>query len=143
MSSYNSRCRPRSEDENRFVYGRYRHPTQNRHPMHQPHSPHSTHSFGHHSHHGHAHSHASHGAHSSHTHLHQDEEGIYESADHHDRSMVDPRVNARETPDSERYAVLHSAFIHSHHSPIHTQTHTYSIRVVSLKYTKFPHSLRI
>ncbi|XP_031627825.1 disintegrin and metalloproteinase domain-containing protein unc-71 [Contarinia nasturtii] len=106
MSSYNSRCRPRSEDENRFVYGvtRYRHPTQNRHPMHQPHSPHSTHSFGHHSHHGHAHGHVSHGAHSSHhsshTHLHQDEEGIYESADHHDRSMVDPRVN-RETPDSE------------------------------------------
>lgn len=102
MSSYNSRCRPRSEDENRFVYGRYRHPPQNRNPMHQPHSPHSTHSFGHHSHHSHTHGHAHSSHHSSRTHLHQNEdEGIYESADHHDRSMVDPRIN-RETPDSER-----------------------------------------
>lgn len=104
LSSYN-RCRTRTDDENsRFVYGRFRHP-QNRHPMHQPHSPHSAHSFSHHSHHSHTHGHASHGAHSSqhssHTHLHQDEESIYESADHHDRSMVDSRVD-RDTPDSER-----------------------------------------
>lgn len=84
------------------MYGRYRHPTQNRHPVHQPHSPHT---FGHHTHHGHAHGHASHGAHSSHhsshTHLHQDEDGIYESADHHDRQVVNNRVD-RDTPDSER-----------------------------------------
>lgn len=104
LSSYNSRCRPRSEDESRFVYGRYRHPTQ-RHAIHQPHSPHSTHSYGH-AHHSHTHGHVSHGHsshHSSHTHLQDDGEGIYETADHHDRSMVvDPRVNDRETPDSER-----------------------------------------
>ncbi|XP_055712336.1 disintegrin and metalloproteinase domain-containing protein unc-71 isoform X4 [Phlebotomus papatasi] len=99
LSSFSSRCRPRSDDESRFVYGRYRHPPQpNRHPAHQAHSPHS---FTHHTHHGHAHGHASHGAHSSHhsshTHLHQDEEGIYESAD---RNVVDNRVD-RDTPDSE------------------------------------------
>ncbi|XP_055390177.1 disintegrin and metalloproteinase domain-containing protein unc-71 isoform X3 [Condylostylus longicornis] len=97
--SYSSRCRPRSDDESRFVYGRYRHPPANRHP-HQSHSPHA---FGHHTHHSHAHGHPSHGPHSSHhsshTHLHQDEEGIYESADHHDRT-VDARID-RETPDSE------------------------------------------
>lgn len=85
------------------MYGRFRHPP-NRHPMHQPHSPHSAHSFGHHAHHSHTHGHT-HGAHSSHhsshTHLHQDEDGIYESADHNDRSMVDSRVD-RDTPDSER-----------------------------------------
>lgn len=100
--SYSSRCRPlRPDDESRFVYGRYRHPPQtatSRHPGHQVHSPHS---FSHHTHHGHAHGHASHGPHSSHhsshTHLHQDEDGIYESADHRDR-----QVDARETPDSER-----------------------------------------
>lgn len=100
LPSYNSRCRPRSDDESRFVYGHYRHPTQNRRPVHQPHSPHQ---FSHHTHHGHAHGHGSHGAHSSHhsshTHLHQDEDGIYETADHHER--VDGRVN-RDTPDSER-----------------------------------------
>ncbi|CAO1336972.1 unnamed protein product [Diamesa tonsa] len=93
-SSHGSRCRPRSsDDENRFVYGRYR-PT-NRHQPHQPHSPHS---FSH-THHSHAH-HTSHGGHSSHhsshTHLHQDEEGIYESADPRDRNL-DPR----DTGDSE------------------------------------------
>uniref|UniRef100_A0A182FJR9 Uncharacterized protein n=1 Tax=Anopheles albimanus TaxID=7167 RepID=A0A182FJR9_ANOAL len=65
--------------------GRYRHAAQ-RHPGHQSHSPHSPHAFAHHTHHGHAHgghaSHAGHSSHhSSHTHLHQDEEGIYESAD--------------------------------------------------------------
>ncbi|XP_037919023.1 disintegrin and metalloproteinase domain-containing protein unc-71 isoform X3 [Hermetia illucens] len=99
LPSYSSRCRPRSDDESRFVYGRYRHPTTSRHP-HQSHSPHA---FGHHAHHSHAHGHQSHGPHSSHhsshTRLHQDDEGIYESADHHDRN-VDARVN-RETPDSE------------------------------------------
>lgn len=105
LPSYNTRCRPRSEDESRFVYGRYRHPTQSRHQIHQPHSPHSVHTFGHHSHHSHAHGHVPHGAHSSHhsshTHLHQEDEGIYESADHHDRTMMDTRVD-RDTPDSER-----------------------------------------
>lgn len=97
LSSYNTRCRPRSDDE-RFVY-----PTQNRfrHPpnRHQP-SPHSPHSFGHHTHHSHTH-HSTHGGHSSHhsshTHLHQDEEGIYESADPHDRPN-----DHRDTGDSER-----------------------------------------
>ncbi|XP_037932465.1 uncharacterized protein LOC119667246 [Teleopsis dalmanni] len=95
-----SRCRPRSDEESRFAYGRYRHPTttSRQHPPHQSHSPHA---FGHHTHHSHAHGHATHGPHSSHhsshTHLHQDDEGIYESADHHERSVVDPR----ETPDSE------------------------------------------
>lgn len=106
--SYSSRCRPRSDEESRFVYGRYRHPTttsrqQQPHPSHQSHSPHA---FGHHTHHSHSHGHAAHGPHSSHhsshTHLHQDDEGIYESADHHDRSVVDPRLDPRETPDSER-----------------------------------------
>lgn len=96
QSSYSSRCRPRSsDDENRFVYGRYR-PTNSRHQPHQPHSPHS---FSH-THHSHAH-HTSHGGHSSHhsshTHLHQDEEGIYDSADPRDRNP-DPR----DTGDSER-----------------------------------------
>lgn len=105
LPSYGSRCRPRSDDESRFAYGRYRHPTQQqqRHPVHQPHSPHT---FGHHTHHGHAHGHVPHGAHSSHhsshTHLHQDDDGIYESADHHDR-QVDGRGGVdRDTPDSER-----------------------------------------
>ncbi|XP_055911634.1 disintegrin and metalloproteinase domain-containing protein unc-71 isoform X1 [Eupeodes corollae] len=97
--SYSRSCRPRSDEESRFVYGRYRHPTTSRHP-HQSHSPHA---FGHHTHHSHAHGHATHGPHSSHhsshTHLHQDDEGIYESADHHDRT-VDARID-RETPDSE------------------------------------------
>ncbi|XP_067640124.1 uncharacterized protein mmd isoform X4 [Eurosta solidaginis] len=102
--SYSSRCRPRSDEESRFAYGRYRHPqAANRHPSHQSHSPHA--SFGHHTHHSHAHGHATHGPHSSyhssHTHLHQDDEGIYESADHHDRSVVDARIDPRETPDSE------------------------------------------
>ncbi|XP_037027838.1 disintegrin and metalloproteinase domain-containing protein unc-71 [Bradysia coprophila] len=100
LPSYNSRCRPRSDEESHFVYGHYRHPTQNRRPVHQPHSPHQ---FSHHTHHGHAHGHGSHGAHSSHhsshTHLHQDEDGIYETADHRERG-VDGRVN-RDTPDSE------------------------------------------
>ncbi|XP_067640127.1 uncharacterized protein mmd isoform X7 [Eurosta solidaginis] len=103
-SSQGSRCRPRSDEESRFAYGRYRHPqAANRHPSHQSHSPHA--SFGHHTHHSHAHGHATHGPHSSyhssHTHLHQDDEGIYESADHHDRSVVDARIDPRETPDSE------------------------------------------
>ncbi|TMW43179.1 hypothetical protein DOY81_011742, partial [Sarcophaga bullata] len=89
--SYSSRCRPRADEESRFSYGRYRHPTTtSRHPSHQSHSPHA---FGHHAHHSHAHGHATHGPHSSHhsshTHLHQDDDGIYESADHHDRQMVD------------------------------------------------------
>lgn len=96
MPSFNTRCRPRSDDE-RFVYGRYRHPPPaNRH---QP-SPHSPHSFGHHSHHSHAHhsSHTGHSSHhSSHTHLHQDEEGIYETADPHERNQ-----DMRDTGDSER-----------------------------------------
>ncbi|XP_067640129.1 disintegrin and metalloproteinase domain-containing protein unc-71 isoform X9 [Eurosta solidaginis] len=102
--SSQGRCRPRSDEESRFAYGRYRHPqAANRHPSHQSHSPHA--SFGHHTHHSHAHGHATHGPHSSyhssHTHLHQDDEGIYESADHHDRSVVDARIDPRETPDSE------------------------------------------
>ncbi|XP_073834320.1 disintegrin and metalloproteinase domain-containing protein mind-meld isoform X4 [Musca autumnalis] len=101
--SYSSRCRPRAEEESRFSYGRYRHPTTtSRHPPHQSHSPHA---FGHHAHHSHAHGHATHGPHSSHhsshTHLHQDEDGIYESADPHDRSMVDQRLDPREVADSE------------------------------------------
>lgn len=104
LSSYSNRCRSRQEDENRFVYGRYRHPTQ-RHPIHQPHSPHSTHSYGH-AHHSHSHGHTAHGHsshHSSHTHLHQDDgESIYETADHHQSMVVDARINDRETPDSER-----------------------------------------
>ncbi|XP_046802620.1 uncharacterized protein LOC111677536 isoform X5 [Lucilia cuprina] len=101
--SYSSRCRPRADEESRFSYGRYRHPTTtSRHPSHQSHSPHA---FGHHAHHSHAHGHATHGPHSSHhsshTHLHQDDDGIYESADHHDRQMVDTRLDPREVPDSE------------------------------------------
>lgn len=93
QSSYSSRCRPRSsdDDQNRFVYGRYR-PTNNRH---QPHSPHSF-SHTHHSHHHSSHGHTSH--HSSHTHLHQDEEGIYESADPRERNSLD----IRDVNDSER-----------------------------------------
>uniref|UniRef100_A0A182KHI2 Uncharacterized protein n=1 Tax=Anopheles christyi TaxID=43041 RepID=A0A182KHI2_9DIPT len=89
--------------------GRYRHPASIRHQGHQSHSPHSPHSFTHHTHHGHAHGHSAHAGHSSHhsshTHLHQDEEGIYESADPvhphahpHDRSGLDQR----DTNDSER-----------------------------------------
>lgn len=42
------------------------------------------------------HGHTSH--HSSHTHLHQDEEGIYESADPRDRNALD----IRDVNDSER-----------------------------------------
>lgn len=109
--SYSSRCRPqRADEESRFSYGRYRHPTTtSRHPSHQSHSPHA---FGHHAHHSHAHGHATHGPHSSHhsshTHLHQDDDGIYESADHHDRQMVDTRLDPREVPDSERYVYMHS-----------------------------------
>lgn len=104
LPSYSNRCRPRSEDESRFVYGRYRHPTNNntnrQHPpQHQPHSPHS---FNHHTHHSHGH-HPGHAGHSSHhssrTHLHQDEDGIYESADPRDRERT---VDGRDTADSER-----------------------------------------
>lgn len=132
--SYSSRCRPRSDDESRFVYGRYRQPPQQQQqqqqsqqpqqqpllqqqqqqPVHQPQqqqpqnrhpSHHSPHSYGHHTHHGHAHGHSAHGPHSSHhsshTHLQQDDDGIYDSADHHGQ-LIDGRIN-RETPDSERY----------------------------------------
>ncbi|KAL9695020.1 hypothetical protein quinque_014305 [Culex quinquefasciatus] len=134
LPPYSSRCRPpRSDDESRFSYGaggggggggtggpgssgtgRYRHPA-SRHPAHQSHSPHSPHAFGHHTHHGHAHGHSGHGGHSSHhsshTHLHQDDEGIYESADPvhpgvhpgvvhgHDRNALSDQ---RDTNDSER-----------------------------------------
>ncbi|XP_055550304.1 uncharacterized protein LOC129732887 isoform X7 [Wyeomyia smithii] len=119
LPPYSSRCRqPRSDDESRFSYGggpgssgtgRYRHPA-SRHPAHQSHSPHSPHSFAHHTHHGHAHGHSSHAGHSSHhsshTHLHQDDEGIYESADphpvhpvhSHDRNALSDQ---RDTNDSE------------------------------------------
>uniref|UniRef100_A0A1B0AKZ8 Uncharacterized protein n=1 Tax=Glossina palpalis gambiensis TaxID=67801 RepID=A0A1B0AKZ8_9MUSC len=95
--SYSSRCRPRAEEDPRFAYGRYRHSTTtNRLPSHSPHA------FGHHAHHSHAHGHATHGPHSSHhsshTHLHQDDDGIYESAD---RSVVEARLDPREPPDSE------------------------------------------
>ncbi|XP_030378642.1 uncharacterized protein LOC115627181 [Scaptodrosophila lebanonensis] len=102
--SYSSRCRPRSDEESRFAYGaRYRQPAAaSRHTTHQSHSPHA---FGHHTHHSHAHGHAAHGPHSSHhsshTHLHQDDEGIYESADHHERGVIDARLDPQETPDSE------------------------------------------
>lgn len=84
------RCRPRSDDERGFVYGRYRHPPQpNRHPAHSPHSFHS--------HHSHSHGHGAHSSHhSSHTHLHQDEDDLYETAD---RTVID---NRHDTPDSER-----------------------------------------
>ncbi|XP_055586566.1 uncharacterized protein LOC129739173 isoform X3 [Uranotaenia lowii] len=125
LPPYSSRCRPpRSDDESRFSYGppggsggpgssgtgRYRHPA-SRHPAHQSHSPHSPHSFTHHTHHGHAHGHSSHAGHSSHhsshTHLHQDDEGIYESADPHPvHSIVHPHdrnalSDQRDTNDSE------------------------------------------
>lgn len=91
QSSYSSRCRPRSsDDENRFVYGRYR-PTNNRH---QPHSPHQ---FSHSHSHSHHPSHGRSSQHSSHTHLHQDEEGLYESAD-----PVRNSLDIRDVNDSER-----------------------------------------
>ncbi|XP_026846051.1 disintegrin and metalloproteinase domain-containing protein unc-71 isoform X2 [Drosophila persimilis] len=101
-SSYSSRCRPRSDEESRFAYGsRYRQPTPaGRHAAHQSHSPHT---FGHHTHHSHAHGHANHGPHSSHhsshTHLHQEDDGIYETADQ--RNVSDARLDPHETPDSE------------------------------------------
>ncbi|XP_033243750.1 uncharacterized protein LOC108160402 isoform X4 [Drosophila miranda] len=101
-SSYSSRCRPRSDEESRFAYGsRYRQPTPaGRHATHQSHSPHT---FGHHTHHSHAHGHANHGPHSSHhsshTHLHQEDDGIYETADQ--RNVSDARLDSHETPDSE------------------------------------------
>ncbi|XP_034671736.1 disintegrin and metalloproteinase domain-containing protein unc-71 isoform X2 [Drosophila subobscura] len=101
-SSYSSRCRPRSDEESRFAYGsRYRQPTPaGRHAQHQSHSPHQ---FGHHSHHSHAHGHATHGPHSSHhsshTHLHQEDDGLYETADQ--RNVSDARLDSQETPDSE------------------------------------------
>lgn len=73
-------------------FGRYQQRS-NRHQHHQPNSPHS---FNH-IHHSHAHhGHSSH--HSSHTHLHQDEEGIYESADPRERNAID----LRDANDSER-----------------------------------------
>ncbi|XP_060665493.1 uncharacterized protein LOC132797745 isoform X8 [Drosophila nasuta] len=103
-SSQGSRCRPRSDEDSRFAYGgRYRQPAPAaRHTTHQSHSPHA---FGHHTHHSHAHGHATHGPHSSHhsshTHLHQDDEGIYESADHHERGVLDTRLDPQETPESE------------------------------------------
>ncbi|XP_022224376.1 disintegrin and metalloproteinase domain-containing protein 33 isoform X2 [Drosophila obscura] len=101
-SSYSSRCRPRSDEESRFAYGsRYRQPTPaGRHAPHQSHSPHT---FGHHTHHSHAHGHATHGPHSSHhsshTHLQQEDDGIYETADQ--RNVSDARLDSQETPDSE------------------------------------------
>ncbi|XP_058816038.1 disintegrin and metalloproteinase domain-containing protein 33 isoform X11 [Topomyia yanbarensis] len=121
LPPYSSRCRPpRSDDESRFSYGggggpgssgtgRYRHPA-SRHPTHQSHSPHSPHSFTHHTHHGHAHGHSAHAGHSSHhsshTHLHQDDEGIYESADPHPVHPIHPHErnamsDPRDTNDSE------------------------------------------
>ncbi|XP_020805687.1 uncharacterized protein LOC110182065 isoform X2 [Drosophila serrata] len=103
--SYSSRCRPRSDDESRFTFGgRYRQPaaSSGRHAPHQSHSPHA---FGHHTHHSHAHGHATHGPHSSHhsshTHLHQEDEGIYETADQHERNIADVRLDCQVTPDSE------------------------------------------
>lgn len=96
QSSYSSRCRPRSsEEENRFVYGRYRPTTNNRH-QHQPHSPHSF-SHTHHSHLHSTHGHSSH--HSSRTHLHQDEEGIYADADPRE---IRNSLDIRDVNDSER-----------------------------------------
>jgi hypothetical protein len=93
-----SRCRQRSsDDENRFMTSYRRYPTaQNRHQHHQPNSPHS---FNH-IHHSHAHlsSHGHSSHHSSHTHLHQDDEGIYETADPRDRNALD----LRDANDSER-----------------------------------------
>ncbi|XP_063707352.1 disintegrin and metalloproteinase domain-containing protein 22 isoform X2 [Culicoides brevitarsis] len=89
LPTFGSRCRP--QEENRFVYGRYRHPPANRH---QPHSPHS---FAHHSHAHHGHTHTGHSSHhSSHTHLHQDEDGIYETAESHGNFDGN-----RDTPESE------------------------------------------
>ncbi|XP_070509632.1 disintegrin and metalloproteinase domain-containing protein 12 isoform X4 [Chironomus tepperi] len=98
-SSHGSRCRQRSsDDENRFMsYGRYQQRS-NRHQHHQPNSPHS---FNH-IHHSHAHlsSHGHSSHHSSHTHLHQDEEGIYESADPRERNAIDLRdANDSESDD--------------------------------------------
>jgi hypothetical protein len=94
QSSYSSRCRPRSsEEENRFVYGRYRPTTNSRH-QHQPHSPHSF-SHTHHSHLHSTHGHSSH--HSSRTHLHQDEEALYADADPRERAL-----DIRDVNDSER-----------------------------------------
>ncbi|XP_016973040.1 disintegrin and metalloproteinase domain-containing protein unc-71 isoform X5 [Drosophila rhopaloa] len=103
-ASYSRSCRPRSDEESRFTFaGRYRQPASSgRHAPHQSHSPHA---FGHHTHHSHAHGHATHGPHSSHhsshTHLQQEDEGIYETADHHERNVVDARLDCHETPDSE------------------------------------------
>ncbi|XP_002044233.2 uncharacterized protein LOC6620021 isoform X3 [Drosophila sechellia] len=103
-ASYSRSCRPRSDEESRFTFGgRYRQPASSgRHAPHQSHSPHA---FGHHTHHSHAHGHATHGPHSSHhsshTHLQQEDEGIYETADHHERQVVDARLDCHETPDSE------------------------------------------
>lgn len=95
QNTNSSRCRQRSsDDENRFMsYGRYRPAPPTRHQHHQPNSPHS---FNH-IHHSHAHlsSHGHSSHHSSHTHLHQDDEGIYESAD---RNAID----LRDVNDSER-----------------------------------------
>jgi hypothetical protein len=76
------------------MYGRYRTPAGSRHQHHPNHQPNSPHSFNH-IHHSHAHL-SSH--HSSHTHLHQDDEGIYESADPRERNTID----LRDVNDSER-----------------------------------------
>lgn len=74
-------------------YGRYRSQPGSRHQHHQPNSPHS---FNH-IHHSHAHhGHSSH--HSSHTHLHQDDEGIYDTADPRGVNAMD----IRDVNDSER-----------------------------------------
>lgn len=82
-SSQQSRCRGgRDDQETRFVYGRYRQPTGGRlgggsgYPHHQHHHAHHQHQ------------------------MQQDEESIYETADH-DRGVGDP---CGDTPDSERYA---------------------------------------
>lgn len=82
----NSRCRGggRDEQETRFVYGRYRQPTGGRLGGPYPHHQHQLH-HAHHAHHGPP------------THN-QDEEGIYETADH-DRGNHD---QCGDTPDSER-----------------------------------------
>lgn len=62
----------RGEDEPRFVYGRYRHPSTTGRAHSSPHSHQHTHGYM------------------------QEEEGIYESADH------DRVVDCGDTPDSER-----------------------------------------
>ncbi|XP_043067293.1 disintegrin and metalloproteinase domain-containing protein unc-71 isoform X4 [Drosophila bipectinata] len=103
-SSQGNRCRPRSEEEARFSLGsRYRQPPPA--ARHAPHQSHSPHAFGHHTHHSHAHGHATHGPHSSHhsshSHLHQEDEAIYESADHHEHNLVDARLDRHETAESE------------------------------------------